>query len=244
MEGDILYSSDGFLIEHFSSSNVLKGSFIRCEGPGEYIAAMKAYKEQFEKVKPHFALWDNKAFKYDIHPDVQVWTDTFLNIPCWNMGCTKRVGILIGSETLGISSIVNLHEDGAANYMPRFFLHETEAFDWFMRKQDVRTVPMEPEISIKDATDVCVDLNIKIGPEDLSYYLKILSRPVEIAPAITQREREVLLHMADGLGIKEISRKMNVAESTVITHRKNLMAKTQTRNGIELIVFCIRNGII
>jgi DNA-binding NarL/FixJ family response regulator len=61
---------------------------------------------------------------------------------------------------------------------------------------------------------------------------------------LTDREREVLLHMAEGLGIKAIAHKLHLAESTVITHRKNMMMKTNTKNSVELVAYCIRKQLL
>ena len=61
---------------------------------------------------------------------------------------------------------------------------------------------------------------------------------------LTPREKEVLSYMADGLIIKEIADKMKLSETTVITHRKNAMIKTNTKNSAELVAYCIRKRII
>lgn len=60
----------------------------------------------------------------------------------------------------------------------------------------------------------------------------------------TQREKDVLKYMADGLSTKEISVKMKVAETTVISHRKNMMEKSNTRNAVELVAFALKKRII
>jgi len=61
---------------------------------------------------------------------------------------------------------------------------------------------------------------------------------------LTPREKEVLSYMAEGLLIKEIADIMKLAETTVITHRKNAMIKTNTKNSTELVAYCIRKRII
>ncbi|MGN6291302.1 MAG: response regulator transcription factor [Chitinophagaceae bacterium] len=68
--------------------------------------------------------------------------------------------------------------------------------------------------------------------------------PNEEDRLFTQKEIQVLCHMADGLGTKQIAGKMQIAEVTVITHKKNMMIKTNTKNGVELVAYCIRKKII
>ncbi|TZF83014.1 response regulator transcription factor [Pedobacter sp. BS3] len=61
---------------------------------------------------------------------------------------------------------------------------------------------------------------------------------------LTSKEKQVLLYMTEGLATKEIADKLKISEATVICHRKNMMKKTNTKNGIELATYCIRKKII
>ncbi len=61
---------------------------------------------------------------------------------------------------------------------------------------------------------------------------------------ISTREKEVLFLISIGMTTKEISQKLFISNSTVNTHRKNLLRKTQTRNTAELICLAIKNSLI
>ena len=61
---------------------------------------------------------------------------------------------------------------------------------------------------------------------------------------ITKREKEVLKYLADGLSSKQIADKVFLSEHTVIVHRKNMMAKTNSGNIAESVSWAIRNEII
>lgn len=61
---------------------------------------------------------------------------------------------------------------------------------------------------------------------------------------ITKREKEVLKFLAEGLSSKQIADKVFLSEHTVIVHRKNMMAKTNSGNIAELVSWAIRNEII
>ncbi|MEO7990572.1 MAG: response regulator transcription factor [Chryseolinea sp.] len=54
-------------------------------------------------------------------------------------------------------------------------------------------------------------------------------------PIITRREKEVLLLIAEGMTNNEIAEKLFISSTTVDTHRKNLLAKFDTRNTASLI---------
>jgi DNA-binding NarL/FixJ family response regulator len=60
---------------------------------------------------------------------------------------------------------------------------------------------------------------------------------------LSPREREVLQLLAEGMTSKEIAGKLDLAVSTIETHRKQIMAKLELRSVAELTKFAIRTGI-
>lgn len=60
---------------------------------------------------------------------------------------------------------------------------------------------------------------------------------------LSPREREVLQLLAEGLTSKEIANKLDVAVSTIETHRKQIMAKLELHSVAELTKFAIRTGL-
>lgn len=65
-----------------------------------------------------------------------------------------------------------------------------------------------------------------------------------LAEPVTLREREVLALVCEGLPNAEIGERLHLAESTVKTHVKALLAKTGRRNRVELIVHAFRHGLV
>ena len=61
---------------------------------------------------------------------------------------------------------------------------------------------------------------------------------------ITRRELEVLQLLAEGLSNKEIGDRLFVSERTIVGHKSDLMAKTNTKNTVSLLAYAIRNGLI
>lgn len=53
--------------------------------------------------------------------------------------------------------------------------------------------------------------------------------------ALTDREREILHHVARGLHAKEIARALDISPRTVEVHKARIMAKLGTRNVAELV---------
>jgi DNA-binding NarL/FixJ family response regulator len=68
--------------------------------------------------------------------------------------------------------------------------------------------------------------------------------PASMAPkALSPRERDVLRLIADGQSSKDIAMTLDIAVTTVETHRRQLMAKLQIRTIAELTKYAIREGL-
>jgi two-component system nitrate/nitrite response regulator NarL len=97
-------------------------------------------------------------------------------------------------------------------------------------------------------------------PEELIYGLRLISKgrkyydpglvslqmkrdndPIDL---LTQREKEVLLALAEGLSNKEISQKLYVTEHTVKKHVSQILAKLDLADRTHAIVFAYNKGLI
>lgn len=63
-------------------------------------------------------------------------------------------------------------------------------------------------------------------------------------PELTNREREVLAQIADGLSNKEIASQLGVGVRTVETHRERIMRKLDIHNVAGLTKFAISKGLV
>jgi DNA-binding NarL/FixJ family response regulator len=61
---------------------------------------------------------------------------------------------------------------------------------------------------------------------------------------LTSREKEILIHLAQGLSSKDIAEKMFISPRTVDTHRTNIMNKLDIHNVAGLIRYAFQSGII
>ena len=59
---------------------------------------------------------------------------------------------------------------------------------------------------------------------------------------LTERESEVVSHLANGFDTHEISEKLFISEGTVRTHRKNMLEKTDAKNSVHLVRMAVANG--
>ncbi len=62
--------------------------------------------------------------------------------------------------------------------------------------------------------------------------------------ALTDREREVLVRIAQGLSNQQIADGLSISIKTVNRHRENIMAKLNLHSRVELVRYAIEKGLI
>ncbi|HZG21235.1 MAG TPA: response regulator transcription factor [Herbaspirillum sp.] len=68
-----------------------------------------------------------------------------------------------------------------------------------------------------------------------------LTQPLPLRDLLTQREREVLQHIANGESNKQIARELDLSVRTVETHRLNIKRKLNIDGQAELIKFAVES---
>ncbi len=68
--------------------------------------------------------------------------------------------------------------------------------------------------------------------------------PLSVENELTEREREVLTHLAEGATNDEIAGVLVISPKTVERHRENIMRKLNLHSRAELVRYAIRKGII
>ncbi|MBI2871960.1 MAG: response regulator transcription factor [Chloroflexi bacterium] len=65
----------------------------------------------------------------------------------------------------------------------------------------------------------------------------------EVLPGLTDRERELLEHVARGRTNKEIAAALYISENTVNYHMKNILSKLHLRNRAEVVAWALEHGL-
>ncbi|MFE0021991.1 response regulator [Amycolatopsis sp. NPDC059021] len=86
---------------------------------------------------------------------------------------------------------------------------------------------------------------IVIQPELLAGALaELAGKPELLAPALTIRERQVLIRVAEGLGTEQIAEELALARNTVRNHVQRILTKTGTHSKLEAVAVARRTGLI
>ena len=87
-----------------------------------------------------------------------------------------------------------------------------------------------------------------LSPAITQQVVDAIARPGDTSPSgvamLTDREREVLQLIAEGLSSKEIANMLGVSLKTVDSHRSNLMEKLDIHKVSGLVRFAIRAGLV
>lgn len=75
-------------------------------------------------------------------------------------------------------------------------------------------------------------------------YLGLDAKGTVKLPRLTDRETEVLRHLAEGKTVREISEALFISIKTVGTHKQNIFDKMGFENMTQLIKFALKNGIV
>lgn len=85
------------------------------------------------------------------------------------------------------------------------------------------------------------------SPELFNFFTKkVVSEPKaeEEEVQLTRREKEVLQLICDGLTNKEIADRLFISERTVVGHKSNLLAKTNTKSSVGLLSYAIKHRLV
>lgn len=68
--------------------------------------------------------------------------------------------------------------------------------------------------------------------------------PADVTQNISDREKEIICLLSEGLSFKEVGEKLCISPRTVENHKTNILEKLGLKNTIELVKFAIKHGII
>jgi DNA-binding NarL/FixJ family response regulator len=70
------------------------------------------------------------------------------------------------------------------------------------------------------------------------------NKPPLSGTLLTEREKEVLRHIAKGMSAQEISTLLSLSEETIYTHKKNISRKLGVHGNSQLLRYALENGLL
>ena len=146
------------------------------------------------------------------------------------------------------SSVRQLKEE-----MHRGFQHYLVSSSIYLEHRDFFRVLGHKVIVMggRDAVSVEVPtLNVQQDPEAIAADITLLQHKGH-APArriqdlvLSPRELQIAILLCRGMINKEIADHLELGQTTVITHRKNIMRKLDARSIADILVYLVRHGIL
>lgn len=107
--------------------------------------------------------------------------------------------------------------------------------EWLLNHSNVEEILFVPAIRL---------LEQKVKEDDVSTRLSNMIKNAESTESVSEREKEIIVCLVQGLSNKEIAAQLFISVNTVITHRRNISRKLQIRSLAGLTIYAIANNLI
>ena len=194
---------------------------------------MKLFDEYARFIKHHMKLEEQTLFPYveglligENHKDIDI--EPF----------SKHHG-QTGDKLKELKSIIikYLPSDSRRNNMLTATLYDIFSLEgWLRLHANVEEQILQPAVRLLEKQQSSDDVSAKI--------LGQINPNAEGGEQLSEREKDVVIGVVQGLTNKEIAEKLFIAPNTVITHRRNIARKLQIRSTAGLTIYAIVNKLI
>ena len=202
--------------------------------PGDSLATLilRLYDEYAHDIRLHMRYEDKTLFPY---------VEALLHgepMPNYNVDIFSKHHNDITGKFQELKNIIikYLPQDGLANNLLTATLYDIyNNEEWLCNHSNVEEVLFVPAIR---------NLEKKLKSDDVSARIISMIGHVEPTESITEREKEIIVCLVQGMLNKEIANHLFISINTVITHRRNIARKLQIRSLAGLTIYAIANDLI
>ena len=115
-----------------------------------------------------------------------------------------------------------------------FDLYKNE--EWLGQHAEVEDHIFTPAIRKLERKQKQNDVSVKIS--------QMISKGQDAQEALSDREKEVIVSLVQGMSNKEIADHLFISTNTVITHRRNIARKLQIHSPAGLTIYAIVNNLV
>jgi DNA-binding NarL/FixJ family response regulator len=194
---------------------------------------MKLYDEYAHAIKNHMQYEERNVFPY-----VESLLNGQLNSD-YDIETFSKHHSQIDQKLRELKSIIikYLPSDGLHNNQltaTLFNIYNCE--EWLMQHASVEDQIFIPAIR---------HLEMKLKQSDVSVKIStMINRTSDNSNALSDREKEVIVSMVQGMTNKEIADHLFISVNTVITHRRNIARKLQIHSPAGLTIYAIVNNLV
>ncbi|MBQ9525484.1 MAG: helix-turn-helix transcriptional regulator [Bacteroidaceae bacterium] len=171
------------------------------------------------------------------------------------MGLQHLLGRLLPMADIQVySSAKELMEHGDMSGFLHFFVSSNIYFQQpnFFRQFPKKTIVLvKGDMQIKDVHTLNICQSEKQIVSDIMALQHMghdhainMARQIDQKEVLSSREVEVAILLCKGYINKEVAQQLNLATTTVISHRKNIMEKIHARSLADIIIYCVVKGIV
>lgn len=129
-----------------------------------------------------------------------------------------------------------LPHDGLANNQLTATLYDIyNNEEWLLNHSNVEEVLFVPAIRM---------LEQQLKTDDVSARLSSMIQQADNKESISEREKDIIACLVQGMSNKEIASQLFISVNTVITHRRNIVRKLQIHSLAGLTIYAIANNLI
>lgn len=108
--------------------------------------------------------------------------------------------------------------------------------EWLARHSEVEEEIMIPAIRVLERKTKQDDVSAKIS--------SMINKKTNTGDVLSDREKDVVVSLVQGMTNKEIANHLCIAANTVITHRRNIARKLQIHTPAGLTIYAIANKLV
>ncbi len=193
---------------------------------------LRLYDEYAHDIRLHMRYEDKSLFPY---------VEALLRgepLPNYNVDIFSKHHNDITGKFQELKNIIikYLPQDGLSNNHLTATLYDIyNNEEWLCNHSNVEEVLFVPAIR---------NLEQRLKNDDVSARIFNMIGHVDAAESITEREKEIIVCLVQGMSNKEIANQLFISINTVITHRRNIARKLQIRSLAGLTIYAIANNLI
>lgn len=194
---------------------------------------MKLYDEYAESVAKHMGYEEETVFPY---------VDSLLNgnaTDKYNIDTFSKHHTQIDQQLKELKDIIirYLPNDGLHNNQLTATLYDIHSCeDWLSAHARVEDEIFIPAIRLLEKRLKQNDVSVKIS--------NMINQTPNSADALSEREKDVVICIVQGMTNKEIADHLFISVNTVITHRRNIAKKLQIHSPAGLTIYAIVNNLV